>query len=71
MTVSFGGKQRLGCSEVICVPVVGPHWVAELGGVLGVVLAVDQHQGNTPVVLDDVRYAAEILKDKKMFHQTR
>lgn len=59
-----------GRGSEVCVPSVGPHWVAQLGGVLGGVLAVDQHQGSPPVVLDDVRHAAEILKDKKMLHQT-
>lgn len=44
---------------------MGPHWVAQLGGVLGVALAVDQHQGSPLVVLDDLRNATEILKDKK------
>lgn len=43
-----------------------PDRVAEPGGVLGVVLAVDQHQRSPLVVLDDVRQAVEILQNKKM-----
>lgn len=42
--------------------------MAEPGGVLGVVLAVDQHQRSPLVVLDDVRQAVEILQHKKMLH---
>lgn len=40
------------------------HGVAQFGGVLGVVLAVDQHQRIPLVVLNDLRDAAEILKNK-------
>lgn len=59
-----------GYSLVIYAPSVGPHWVAQLGGVLGVALAVDHHQGSPLVVIDDLGNAAEMLKDKKKFHQT-
>lgn len=44
---------------------LGLHGVAQFGGVLGVVLAVDQHQRIPLVVLDDLRDAAEMLKNKE------
>lgn len=40
----------------------GLHGEAEPRGVLGVALAVDQHQRVPLVVLDDVRHAAEVLQ---------
>lgn len=41
---------------------LGLHGVAQLGGILGVILAVDQHQWMPLVVLDDVGDTAEMLK---------
>lgn len=46
-------------------PSTGPHWVAQHGGVLGVVLAVDQHQRGPLVGLNHVANAAEVLEGKK------
>lgn len=43
---------------------LGRHWVAQSGGVLGVALAVNEHQRIPLVVLNDVGDAAEILKPK-------
>lgn len=65
MAVSLAG---LTGSSLVCVPSARPDRVAEPGGVLGVVLAVDQHQRSPLVVLDDVRQAVEILQGKKMLH---
>ena len=42
--------------------VLGPHWVAQFGGFLGVTLAVNQHQRILLVAVDDVGEAAEILQ---------
>ena len=44
---------------------LGLHGVAQFGGILGVTLAVDQHQRIPLVVLDDVGDAGEMLKKKK------
>lgn len=44
---------------------LGLDGAAQFGCVLGVTLAVDQHQRNPLVVLDDVGHAAEILRKKK------
>lgn len=43
---------------------LGLHGVAQLGGVTAVALAVNQHQRNPLVVLDDVTDAVEILEKK-------
>lgn len=43
---------------------MGPDRVVQPGGVLGVVLAVDQHQRGPLVVLDDVGHAVEILQNR-------
>lgn len=40
------------------------HGVAQLGGVLGVALTVNQHQGIPLVVVNDVGDAAEVLQLK-------
>lgn len=40
---------------------LGPHRVAQLGGVLAVTLAVNQHEWISLVVLNDVGDVAEIL----------
>lgn len=48
---------------------LGLHGVAQLGGVIAIGLAVNQHHGQPLVVLNDVRYTVEIL-DKKNKTQT-
>lgn len=44
---------------------LGLHGVAQLGGVIAIGLAVNQHHGQPLVVLNDVRYTVEILDKKK------
>lgn len=44
---------------------LGLHGVAQLGAVIAIGLAVNQHQGQLLVVLNDVGYTAEILDQKK------
>lgn len=48
---------------------LGLHGEAQFGGVLGVTLAINQHQGVSLVVLYDVGDTAEILQKKQ--EQTR
>ena len=60
----------MAASWVIYSACARPRWVAQRSGVHGVVQAVDQHQRRTPVVLDHLRHAAEILKNKQMLRQT-
>lgn len=48
---------------------LGLHGVAQLGGVIAIGLAVNQHYGQPLVVLNDVRYTVEKL-DKKNKTQT-
>lgn len=47
---------------------LGLHGVAEFGGVIAIGLAVNQHQGQPLVVLNDVGYTGEILDQKKHRH---
>lgn len=49
---------------------LGPGRVAQFGGILGVTLAVDQHQRMLLVVLDDVGDAAEILLSSLLSSQS-
>lgn len=48
---------------------LGLHGVAQLGGVIAIGLAVNQHHGQPLVVLNDVRYTVEILDKKKQTHR--
>lgn len=67
VNISLDGKHGgWGCTRPIArlEGHLGPRGVAQFGGVLCVTLAVDQHQRIPHVVLDDVRDAAEILKNK-------
>lgn len=64
---SLTENSRLGCTSPITVLSaiseghLGPRRVAQFGGVLGVTLAVYQHQRIPLVILDDVGDTAEIL----------
>lgn len=49
---------------------LGLHWVAQLGGVIAIGLAVNQHHGQPLVVLNDVRDTVEILGKKNKKTQT-
>lgn len=58
-------RSELECACPVTTLHLGLDRAAQFGGVLGVILAVNQHQRNPLVVLDDVGHAAEILEDKK------
>lgn len=58
-------RSGLECTRPVTSLPLGLDGAAQFGGVLGVTLAVDQHQRNPLVVLDDVGHAAEILEEKK------
>lgn len=61
---------RLECARPVTCLHLGLDGAVQFGGVLGVTLAVDQHQRIPLVAVDDVGDAAEILEEKEKNEQS-